>query len=85
LNISMREDTDRGQSVAGCEGERTPEESPAGLVSVPLGNATPQYPNGDHIQTVEPWTPPKTWEGLHHPLFSPMRQLQPMTAAAGRA
>ena len=37
------------------------------LVSVPLGNATPQYPNGDHVQAVEPWIPPKTWEGLHHP------------------
>ena len=28
------------------------------LVSVPLGNPTPRYPNGDHVHTVEPWTPP---------------------------
>jgi hypothetical protein len=40
------------------------------LVSVPLDNATPQYPKGDHIQVAEPWTPPKTWEGLHHPLLN---------------
>jgi hypothetical protein len=30
------------------------------LVSVPLGNATDLYPNGDDVQTVEPWTPPDT-------------------------
>jgi hypothetical protein len=40
------------------------------LVSVPLGNATPQYPNGDHIQAAEPWTPPETWEGLNHPMLN---------------
>jgi AAA domain len=32
------------------------------LVSVKLGNATEQYPNGDDLQTVEPWTPPETWD-----------------------
>jgi AAA domain len=34
------------------------------LVGVRLDNGTPDYPNGDDVQTVEPWTPPKTWEGL---------------------
>lgn len=29
------------------------------LVSVPLGNGTPDYPAGDDVQTVEHWTPPK--------------------------
>lgn len=28
------------------------------LVGVPLANATPEYPHGDEVQTVEPWTPP---------------------------
>jgi hypothetical protein len=28
------------------------------LVSVSLGNATAEYPAGDHIQVAEPWTPP---------------------------
>jgi len=28
------------------------------LVSVPLGNSTPEYPAGDHIQVAEPWKPP---------------------------
>jgi hypothetical protein len=31
------------------------------LVGVPLGNGTPEYPNGDVVQTVETWTPPDTW------------------------
>jgi hypothetical protein len=30
------------------------------LVSVPLENATPEYPAGDHVQVAEPWTPPDT-------------------------
>jgi hypothetical protein len=34
------------------------------LVGVPLGNATELYPNGDEVQTVEPWSPPDTWAGL---------------------
>lgn len=29
------------------------------LVSVSLGNGTPDYPAGDEVQTVESWTPPK--------------------------
>jgi hypothetical protein len=34
------------------------------LVGVKLGNGTTLYPNGDEVQTVEPWTPPETWAGL---------------------
>jgi hypothetical protein len=34
------------------------------LVGVRLGNSTPDYPHGDEVQTVEPWTPPDTWAGL---------------------
>jgi hypothetical protein len=32
------------------------------LVGVRLDNGTPQYPNGDEVQTVEPWSPPETWD-----------------------
>jgi AAA domain len=31
------------------------------LVGVDLGNATDEYPAGDNVQTVEPWTPPALW------------------------
>jgi hypothetical protein len=31
------------------------------LVGVRLGNATEDYPNGDEVQTVEPWKPPDLW------------------------
>jgi hypothetical protein len=34
------------------------------LVSVNLGNGTEIYPSGDEVQTVERWTPPKTFEGF---------------------
>jgi hypothetical protein len=34
------------------------------LVGVNIGNATPLYPKGDEVQTVEPWSPPDTWSGL---------------------
>jgi hypothetical protein len=34
------------------------------LVGVPLGNATPEYPNGDTVQTVESWNPPDIWIDL---------------------
>jgi hypothetical protein len=34
------------------------------LVGVPLHNGDDEYPNGDEVQTVEPWEPPKLWEGL---------------------
>jgi hypothetical protein len=34
------------------------------LIGVPLGNGNDEYPNGDEVQTVEPWEPPKLWDGL---------------------
>jgi hypothetical protein len=34
------------------------------LVSVRLDNGNAQYPNGDEVQTVEPWSPPDTWADL---------------------
>jgi AAA domain-containing protein len=36
------------------------------LVGIRIENGTPEYPNGDTVQTVEPWSPPETWEGLSH-------------------
>jgi hypothetical protein len=34
------------------------------LVGVRLENGNDEYPNGDEVQTVEPWDPPKLWDGL---------------------
>ncbi|WP_441267980.1 AAA family ATPase [Bradyrhizobium sp. 215_C5_N1_1] len=34
------------------------------LVGVQLDNGTPDYPAGDTVQTVVPWHPPKTWDGI---------------------
>jgi hypothetical protein len=34
------------------------------LVGVPLGNGNADYPSGDEVQTVVPWHPPKTWDGI---------------------
>jgi hypothetical protein len=34
------------------------------LVGVRLGNGNEMYPNGDEVQTVEPWTPPELWADL---------------------
>ena len=34
------------------------------LIGVRLGNQTETYPNGDEVQTVEPWTPPDIWTDL---------------------
>jgi hypothetical protein len=34
------------------------------LVGVRLDNGTTDYPNGDEVQTVERWYPPKTWDGV---------------------
>jgi hypothetical protein len=34
------------------------------LVSVPLGNCTPEYPAGDWAQAIEPWTPPDSTVSL---------------------
>jgi hypothetical protein len=33
------------------------------IVGQPIGNATAEYPNGDTIQVVEPWSPPNAWTG----------------------
>jgi AAA domain len=40
------------------------------LVGVRLGNVTEMYPNGDEVQTVEPWTPPETWAGMDNALLN---------------
>jgi AAA domain len=40
------------------------------LVGVRLGNATELYPNGDEVQTVEPWKPPETWADLSDDLIN---------------
>jgi hypothetical protein len=34
------------------------------LIGVHLDNGTADYPNGDDVQTVVPWQPPKTWDSL---------------------
>src|SRR5262249_49536095 len=34
------------------------------LVSVPLGNATELYPDGDAVQALETWVPPDPWDDL---------------------
>jgi hypothetical protein len=34
------------------------------IVGVRLENTTELYPNGDEVQTVEPWTPPAAFDGL---------------------
>ena len=31
------------------------------LVSVPLGNTSTEYPDGDEVQAIERWKPPETW------------------------
>lgn len=31
------------------------------IVGEPIGNGTPEYPNGDTVQVVEPWSPPDAW------------------------
>jgi hypothetical protein len=31
------------------------------LVGEPIGNATAEYPSGDTVQVVEPWSPPSAW------------------------
>jgi hypothetical protein len=34
------------------------------LVGVHLDNGTGEYPNGDEVQTVEPWAPPDMWKDI---------------------
>lgn len=41
-----------------------------GLVSVSIGNGTDLYPNGDDVQTIEPWKVPDLWDGLSHLLLN---------------
>ena len=40
------------------------------LIGVEIGNATELYPNGDTVQTVEPWEPPDVWENLSTPIIN---------------
>lgn len=42
------------------------------LASVPLGNATEDYPSGDSVQTVEPWSSPGIWDGISNVLANDM-------------
>jgi hypothetical protein len=35
------------------------------IVGVSIGNGTPDYPNGDTVQTVRPWTPPNMWNDIN--------------------
>ncbi|EHL99353.1 hypothetical protein HMPREF9946_03115 [Acetobacteraceae bacterium AT-5844] len=34
------------------------------LVSINLGNGTPEYPKGDNVQAIEQWEPPSVWKSL---------------------
>jgi len=34
------------------------------IIGVDIGNGTDVYPTGDQVQTIEPWSPPDTFEGL---------------------
>jgi hypothetical protein len=34
------------------------------LVSINLDNRTDEYPYGDEVQTVEPWSPPELWKNV---------------------
>jgi AAA domain len=40
------------------------------LVGEPIGNGSAEYPNGDIVQVVEPWSPPETWAGLDSDLLN---------------
>jgi hypothetical protein len=40
------------------------------LVGVRLNNGTPQYPNGDEVQTIERWRPPVAWENLDNDVLN---------------
>ena len=41
-----------------------PTETFLGWPAVRLDNGTPDYPQGDEVQTVIPWHPPRTWDGI---------------------
>jgi hypothetical protein len=38
------------------------------IIGVPLDNGMPDYPNGDTVQTVEPWYPPDFWRAITAPI-----------------
>jgi AAA domain len=40
------------------------------MVPVAIGNGTPEYPSGDTIQVLEPWSPPETWAGLDNEIIN---------------
>jgi AAA domain len=40
------------------------------MIGVPIGNATVDYPNGDTVQVVEPWSPPDIWTDLSDDLLN---------------
>ena len=40
------------------------------LVGVQIGNGTPEYPAGDTVQVVKPWTPPEAWGDLSSALLN---------------
>jgi hypothetical protein len=40
------------------------------IIGVPLDNGQGIYPAGDNVQTVEPWQPPSTWDGLNSVLLN---------------
>ena len=35
-----------------------------------IGNGTPEYPAGDTVQVVKPWTPPEAWGDLSSALLN---------------
>jgi hypothetical protein len=54
------------------------------LVGVRLENGDETYPNGDEVQTVERWTPPKTFDGFStQDLTKPWRSSQAACPTAG--
>ena len=44
------------------------------LVSVAIGNATDDYPEGDNVQVIRPWEPPTPWAGLSFAAIARMLQ-----------
>ncbi len=40
------------------------------LVGVPIGNATDEYPKGDTVQVVEPWSPPDIWADVNYDVIN---------------
>jgi hypothetical protein len=40
------------------------------LVGIPLDNGNTLYPNGDEVQTVEPWVPPNAWADMDNNLLN---------------